>query len=41
VERARGVYLTVEAVAYATRIGQGALFAFPERSKMASDMHGR
>jgi len=35
------VYLNVEAVAYATRIDQGALFTFPERSRLASDMHGR
>jgi hypothetical protein len=33
------VYLTVEAVAYATRIDQGALFAFPERSRMAPDTY--
>ena len=38
-ERVPGQYLTLEAIAYATRLVQGALFAFPERSKLASDMH--
>lgn len=30
----RGLYLSLEAVAFVTRESQGALFAFPERSKL-------